>query len=151
WLLHAPPDAAAAADPAAAVEARYAQLSADGLRADLARLVARAGGAIELAAAPTGGGRVESRAARDAGGARARVLGRPPREPWRVTSYTDLVRGLDAERPDHDGGHDAPAPVEPVRRDLAGFPRGARAGNCVHTVFEHVDFTAPASFAPTVR
>jgi exodeoxyribonuclease V beta subunit len=151
WLLHAPADSAAAADPAAAVAARYDKLSADALRADLARLVERAGGAITLGIAPSGGKRVESRVAADARVGAARVLGRQLREPWRVTSYTDLVRGLDAERPDHDAGHDVPVPVEPVRRDLVGFPRGARAGNCVHTVFEHVDFTAPATFAPSVR
>ena len=28
---------------------------------------------------------------------------------------------------------------------MFAFPRGAKAGNCLHDILEHIDFTAPDS------
>ncbi|AXK39312.1 exodeoxyribonuclease V subunit beta [Crenobacter cavernae] len=96
-----------------------------------------------------------------------RTLKRAVYTPWRVTSFTALAHRSDtgadtpampvAERPDHDAGQSAstsaePIAVEPVAEELIpaapaldrfAFPRGARAGVCLHGVFERIDFTHP--------
>ncbi|MBN2887113.1 MAG: exodeoxyribonuclease V subunit beta, partial [Chromatiaceae bacterium] len=114
------------------------------LRADLVRLVAASAGAMRLE-----------------NSAPARVRGAPPasvehqtlapapfkgivRRDWRILSYSGLVAGReDSEHPDHDalGGTASLSgrrsdPVDPI----FAFPRGARAGECLHDLFEHLDF-----------
>ncbi|MDR0565387.1 MAG: exodeoxyribonuclease V subunit beta [Azoarcus sp.] len=81
----------------------------------------------------------------------------PPTVPagWRIGSYSALVSGAvheDAAR-DHDARADTwtpdatppetlPEPPAP-KDDFLYFPRGAAAGDCVHAVFEAIDFTQP--------
>ncbi|MCX8087413.1 MAG: exodeoxyribonuclease V subunit beta [Rhodocyclaceae bacterium] len=81
--------------------------------------------------------------------------------PWRIASFSSLVARLaEAEAPDHDAhaplpalGSEAvlPAPIlqEEARPDqpvaleyssIFAFPRGARAGSCLHALFERCDF-----------
>jgi exodeoxyribonuclease V beta subunit len=76
----------------------------------------------------------------------------PPRATtWWVGSYSGLVRGLrhEAAARDHD---DLPAEeserpaAAPDDDDILGFPRGPAAGECLHTLFEHADFTDPATW-----
>ncbi|TCP10930.1 DNA helicase/exodeoxyribonuclease V beta subunit [Crenobacter luteus] len=86
----------------------------------------------------------------------ARRLTRAVYTPWRVTSFTALAHvageappALAAERPDHDAAPvvvpvDADGDATEPARDRFAFPRGARAGVCLHGVFERIDFTAPA-------
>jgi len=71
---------------------------------------------------------------------------------WRVSSFTALAAGHreTAELPDHD--QDTPGRTEDYRGRQEGipaaegsmfsFPRGARAGICLHAVFEKLDFAA---------
>jgi exodeoxyribonuclease V beta subunit len=61
--------------------------------------------------------------------------------PWHIGSFTGLSHGQHIELPDHD------APLLPVdmpssesRQDRFGFPKGANAGTCLHSLFEHWDF-----------
>ncbi len=66
-----------------------------------------------------------------------------------TTSFTALARTADPFAlavPDHD----AEQPVErsagqprTETKDSFGFPRGSRAGTCLHSLFEHLDFTDP--------
>jgi exodeoxyribonuclease V beta subunit len=82
----------------------------------------------------------------------------PPIAPaWRVGSYSSLVRGLHHEGAarDHDdalaadeaeAAADAPADDD----DILAFPRGPAAGECLHAVFEHADFTDPATWPAAV-
>jgi exodeoxyribonuclease V beta subunit len=132
WLLHAPPGA----DTVEALKQARAAADDARLRADLDRLVARSGGTI----------RVDPLPAPDA--TPVRVLGserllvpRPLRRRvdwgWRTTSFTALTAGRIAEAADHD-----PAPGPDAARSLATFPRGTRAGTCLHAVLEGVDFAA---------
>ncbi len=61
---------------------------------------------------------------------------------WRVGSFSGLSRGHNIEKPDYDAETitaDWPQPTEP-RQDRFGFPRGANAGTCLHSLFEHWDF-----------
>lgn len=81
----------------------------------------------------------------------ARAGRRHLRPDWRLDSFTGLLRG--AELPesaasDHDAlavpaatAPEAPAPVPAF--DILRFPRGPQAGDCIHAVFEHADFTDP--------
>ncbi len=80
----------------------------------------------------------------------ARVFAGELRPPWRIGSYTTLASGIHVappnlpELPDHD----AQGPDVSSRADLPGehldrfsFPRGARAGTLLHSLFELIDFT----------
>jgi exodeoxyribonuclease V beta subunit len=83
---------------------------------------------------------------------------RPPIVPegWRIGSYSAITSGAtheDAAR-DHDARIDQPAsehapetpPSAPVPEgDILRFPRGAAAGDCVHALFESIDFTRPGT------
>jgi exodeoxyribonuclease V beta subunit len=79
---------------------------------------------------------------------------------WRVDSFSGLLKrkadSIDssAEPPETEGGardephddpHDAawPPPAAVAPDDILRFPRGPRAGDCIHDLFEHVDFTRP--------
>ncbi|MFP4560056.1 MAG: exodeoxyribonuclease V subunit beta [Thiohalorhabdus sp.] len=72
-----------------------------------------------------------------------------------VTSFSGLIRGTEEERPAFDLGEAAPAAPEApgaAEEGIAAFPRGPRAGSCLHAVMEAVDFTAgPEDWAPEVE
>lgn len=68
-------------------------------------------------------------------------------ESWRVGSFTALSAGQSGEMPDYDMAATAPEAVEVPEpevktpgRDIFAFPRGARAGTCLHAIFERLDF-----------
>jgi len=54
-----------------------------------------------------------------------------------------LTSGLSVEAPDYDMTVAAPVTLEtaPVGLNVFTFPRGARAGTCLHTIFERLDFS----------
>jgi exodeoxyribonuclease V beta subunit len=68
---------------------------------------------------------------------------------WRIGSYSSLAHGARSENAAVD--HDVRVPRAAAARaqdtasaaadDILRFPRGARAGECLHAVFEQVDFT----------
>lgn len=65
--------------------------------------------------------------------------------PWRIGSFSKLTAGHDAELPDYDAGnqHEIEVKTETksrVSQDRFGFPRGAQAGTCLHSIFEMWDF-----------
>jgi len=76
---------------------------------------------------------------------RARAFAGPVPESWRVGSFTALTAGHAVETPDYDMTIAVPLvetePVAVAIRDAFAFPRGARAGVCLHTLFERLDFT----------
>jgi len=83
----------------------------------------------------------------------------PPVVPsgWRFGSYSGIVSGAAHEDAalDHDARVDQPppetVPVEPVPADdILRFPRGATAGDCIHAMFEAIDFTRSESRAPAI-
>jgi exodeoxyribonuclease V beta subunit len=82
----------------------------------------------------------------------AQTLTRALYTPWRVTSFTGLAQhgAVERERPDHDRGLLVPLEAEPSQEQP--FPRGARAGTCLHAILEQIDFTAPSTqILATVR
>ncbi len=91
--------------------------------------------------------------------------------PWRMGSYSSLSQGARQESAavDHDrrllpvpSGEDAPAPapapastpasaLPPGEDDILSFPRGAAAGECLHAVFEHIDFSDATTWPAVVQ
>ncbi|MDH3769000.1 MAG: PD-(D/E)XK nuclease family protein, partial [Gammaproteobacteria bacterium] len=64
---------------------------------------------------------------------------------WRVSSFSALTRHVVEEPRDYDAGKgvDVSADVEP--EGIFAFPRGARAGRCMHALFENIAFDATQS------
>lgn len=139
WLLHASPGA----DTVPALQTERDHMTDATLRRDLDALVARSGGAIRLEALPGAGTSVRRAAPDDPGPLAARPLRRRVDWAWRMASFTALTGDRADEGPDHDA---APGPA-PADDDLAHtiftFPRGARAGTCLHTILERLDFVEP--------
>lgn len=76
---------------------------------------------------------------------------KPVRQPgagWRVSSFSAIARAQPEQPRDYDALPTAAA--EPAVGDaIFGFPRGARAGRAMHTLFERIDFAADAqAFLP---
>ena len=77
--------------------------------------------------------------------------------PWWIGSYSSLSLGVrhEAAAVDHDArilsAIMADETAEPLDDDdILDFPRGADAGNCMHAVFERVDFTDPDSWPEAI-
>lgn len=141
WLLHAPEDAALEGPPKAvgkAIEKRDGAV----LYGEAAALAARAPAAIALGGLPADDVTLRVGEAPSTTVLTPRRLERPVPPAWRVTSFSALVAAREAERPDYDAlpAADVVVPAAPGD-DIAGFPRGARAGRCLHAIFERVDFT----------
>jgi exodeoxyribonuclease V beta subunit len=83
-----------------------------------------------------------------------RSLSPPQRIPvgWRIGSFSSLQAG--AERESAASDHDAYArntavafaPAQIDADDILLFPRGPSAGDCIHAVFERIDFTHSAAW-----
>jgi exodeoxyribonuclease V beta subunit len=110
------------------------------LRADLERLAARSGGAIAIEPLS---GPPEQTATRSQTSAHGKLAARSWSgnvvPTWRMTSFSALTKGHDPELTDY--GEDRVRVGETEPAGAATFPRGARAGQCLHTVFERLDFT----------
>jgi exodeoxyribonuclease V beta subunit len=82
----------------------------------------------------------------------------PPRtiaRAWRFSSFSGLASDAKSEAAanDHDGRIAEAAtrlgapPPDIAPDDILRFPRGVSAGECLHAIFERVDFTAPAGWS----
>jgi len=62
---------------------------------------------------------------------------------WRIASFSGLVAASEDELPDHDyETREATPALSPVEvKGIFAFPRGTRAGTCLHQIFEELDFT----------
>ncbi|MDF1780030.1 MAG: exodeoxyribonuclease V subunit beta [Alcanivoracaceae bacterium] len=61
---------------------------------------------------------------------------------WRINSYTGLTRHLDAPEAAHFANEARLPDSADDKLDVANFPRGARAGICLHAIFELLDLRA---------
>ncbi|GAB3262497.1 exodeoxyribonuclease V subunit beta [Chitinimonas naiadis] len=69
-------------------------------------------------------------------------LGRRLSWQWRMSSFSALVAGVHAEAPDHDAAAGASLAFEAEEPGpFDSFPAGARAGVCLHALFENWEFT----------
>lgn len=74
---------------------------------------------------------------------------------WRIDSFTGLIRGIDS----HDGSDRdlltsnkavTTPPASVAEQDFLLFPRGTEAGNCIHHLFENIDFTQSQTWPQTI-
>jgi exodeoxyribonuclease V beta subunit len=139
WLLHTPD----AMTSPAAMGRHVRELSDADVRAHLDTLVGRAGGAIRVEALPEQRGTAYRGGQGDGSRLQARRIVQPVPRAWGVVSFSALAAGRSDESPDHDANRwrDAPDTVA-AARDVFGFPKGARAGSCLHRIFELQEFTS---------
>jgi len=144
-LLH--PLSGRAEDPVGAMAAHVEALGVSGIAADLADLQAGSGGTIDVRPIPEREP-VELPPAADGSTAlRARSFMGSLTLPWRTASFSALRREGEAgpEGRDDDRGGPVLSPASsPGRGEPLEFPRGPRAGSCLHAVLERLDFTLPA-------
>ena len=141
WLLHP----GRPSTSMGAIEARYDELSPDALRTEVAGLVARSGGTISIEALPAPP--ASTRAGTPTTGTETlapRAVRRPVRAGYTIASFTALVADeAERERLDFDQVDEPASESAEMRLDAHGFPRGARAGRCLHALLEAIDFAAP--------
>ena len=154
WLFH-PSIEVAAVDAVATLTAWGKDRTAAGTRLELERLEAECP-AIRVSAPETEEAEPWTSGEAAATPAGPRAWTRTLVHEWRAASFTWFTAGHRSEAPDHDAMATAPsadlvAPEAQFRpstangRTLHDFPRGARAGVCLHQLFETIDFTSPES------
>ena len=151
WLLHHPPVIGPSQDALQVTRQRFESLEPAAFQGDLRAAFAAAGDAVSIAPLPRESGQRYQPPAVAEPEPRARAFGRTLPEAWRVGSFSALAAGQSGEMPDYDMTANAPEPAESTEstesasvvpgRDIFGFPRGARAGTCLHAIFERADFT----------
>jgi exodeoxyribonuclease V beta subunit len=137
WLLHPPPGNGA---PLERLEANWAELTNEHLQADLAALARRASGAVEIVPVPAATEARYQPPPELNPPAAARVFTAEIERGWRISSFSSLTAAHGHEQPDYDGQAPATNRDEPASGIFA-FPRGARAGTCLHKIFESLEFT----------
>ncbi|MEW5910219.1 MAG: 3'-5' exonuclease, partial [Thermodesulfobacteriota bacterium] len=148
-LLHGNPDAGSEKIPTDI----FHEKTDDDLLKDLDRLAERSEGSIEIQKIPSQGGTASGLIRPDAPTWVLRSFsGRIPTE-WKITSYSSLISRSpeDEEIPDTDFDFLFSEAGEPRReeslsfdsgeKEIFSFPKGARAGNFFHTLFETIDFS----------
>lgn len=146
WLLHRPTVKESGKDWLQATQERFKKMDGAAIRGELQTVFAAAGETVAIAPLPREPGRRYQPPAVEEPELQARVFGGSLPDTWRVGSFTALTAGHTVETPDYDMTAAAPVPeTEPAAtvpgHDIFTFPRGARAGTCLHAIFERLDFT----------
>jgi exodeoxyribonuclease V beta subunit len=71
----------------------------------------------------------------------ARVFTGAIERDWGVTSFSALAAHRREEQPDYDGFEVPAPPAAAPGEGIFAFPRGTKAGTCLHKIFETLDFT----------
>ncbi|MCB1821285.1 MAG: exodeoxyribonuclease V subunit beta, partial [Candidatus Competibacteraceae bacterium] len=145
WLLHHPAAVGPSQDALEVTRQRFDRLTSAAFLGDLHSALAPAGETVDMRPLPQEAGSRYQPPPVEEPELQARSFNRSLAEFWRVSSFTSLTAGLSAEMPDHDLTVATP-PLEgelavTPRLDTFNFPRGARAGNCLHAIFERLDFS----------
>jgi len=147
WLLHQPttpepPDVDA-------LDVSFKDLSPEVLRSQLDELADTSDGAIEIVdLALPATGRFSPPTTHEEKSS-VREFTRPVPRDWRISSFSLLTAAQEAEEPDYDDI----APPKEEAAEAAGifaFPRGVRAGTCLHEILQSVDFSNPGANAATI-
>jgi exodeoxyribonuclease V beta subunit len=153
WLLHQSRANEALPTPQS-LQRAFDTITDDELIADLSALVERSHGNVRIDLVGDAAGETARRPPGVAAvGLAARVPVRPVPAGFRIASFSALSSGGAVETtagvhesPDHDAHGTAPSAAEPpLERTIFSFPRGLRAGRCLHAIFEHLDFAVLAS------
>ncbi len=115
------------------------------MHAQLASIVANSGGNISHEALPADAAPI--RYQEDSGDYQPSIRRYQPRYTPvpKVGSFSGLASGKEDERPDYDTlAFASAAPIPSAERSRSEtFPRGAKAGSCLHKMLEELDFTQP--------
>ncbi|MBW2005250.1 MAG: exodeoxyribonuclease V subunit beta [Deltaproteobacteria bacterium] len=140
------------------IEERLKTLSDEDMRAELKILVDNPDGIIRLSEMPTETGEKYSPLPEKEVVLSSRTFSGNIDRQWHISSFSSLISGQQygAELADHDAINLASESVagrphtysqkafkEPVIEepsDIFSFPRGTKAGTCLHDIFEHLDF-----------
>ncbi|MBE2295863.1 MAG: exodeoxyribonuclease V subunit beta [Phycisphaerales bacterium] len=147
WLLHHPPVVGPSQDRLEVARQRFEVITAPALRHELQTVFAAAGETVAITPLPTASASPYRPPTTTEPTLAAREFSGAPLEFWRIGSFTTLTAGQSIETPDHDLSTTLPeALVEESALVVPGksifdFPRGARAGICLHALFERLDFT----------
>ncbi len=149
WLFHSSAGVQTSPDVVSRLAEEVKTLPAGKVRLQLSRLAAEGNGNISVMQMPDSAeaaAYVEDWAGE--GALACRKFSGAIDRTWRVASFTSLAAhdAPAAELPDRDETPPADAQAgtseEPQERSLFSFPRGARAGVCLHEIFEKIDFAA---------
>ena len=146
WLLHQPSVVGPSQDRLEVARQRFKDLTTTALRGDLQTTFAAAGETVAIGPLPAESGQRYRPPATTEPELQARQFAGPLPEFWRIGSFTALTAGHSVEAPDYDMTATIPeaateTPVTAPGKGIFEFPRGARAGVCLHALFERLDFT----------
>ena len=140
WLLHRPQQKEANQESGAAddLAGHFKTLTDDDLDNALARLAEASGAAIAIKDMPDTADPPGATPRAKSKRLTARQASRQISRSWQLGSFSSLSTGHDSTLPDYD------PQVQPGasegERDFFSFPRGARAGTCLHRILELIDF-----------
>jgi exodeoxyribonuclease V beta subunit len=130
--------------------AHFSAMDEESLRRDLEAIASASAGAVECSLLPEGPVSLIEPCAGETGPLEARDFHRDVGRAFEIASFSSLVgeahRGAAAgdgltELPDHDERTSGRAAGEPAETSgIFAFPRGPRAGKCLHAIFERLDF-----------
>jgi exodeoxyribonuclease V beta subunit len=118
---------------------------------ELEALTERSDGTIQLVPIPRKRNARQDVAVKDSQSLQCRRFEGKIDAAWRISSYSSLIsrRIKDADMPDRDGqiftgsaDHHPEPEIEKKQKNIFSFPKGSKAGNFFHHLFEHVDFQA---------
>ena len=142
WLLHRPLRDPAV-DDSDALANHFSSLTDDDLMAALGNLTTLASGHITVAELPVVDTESLHLGATRSGKLMARDAQRRVTQAWQLTSFSALTTGHDTDLPDHDARIIGTIPFDDKSpTGIFAFPRGPRAGTCLHQIFEEIDFVA---------
>jgi exodeoxyribonuclease V beta subunit len=139
WLLH--PSPPSDRPLLQALEGHFQTLTDDQMLAQLHGLETSSSGAIQIVKLASPSPCSYKPEQQQDAPLEARVFDGCIRRDWMISSFTRFHAGLQEETPDRDSIDSAPRPETPGTGMFA-FPRGAKAGTCLHEILEKVDFQA---------
>jgi exodeoxyribonuclease V beta subunit len=113
---------------------------------DLRRLARASGGSIAVEPLPEAPPSILAAGEEAPESLTARVFCGDLGVPWRIASFSAIARESEGASEAREDEWETPAPDAAPPGDAADihrFPRGARAGRCLHDLLQRTDFTAP--------
>lgn len=145
WLLHRPKVIDPNKDEVSATQERFQAMTASALLSEVKTIAETAEGAIQVSNLPDSTTAVRYTPPQETAQSFSarQYRGSPPgRGAWRISSFSGLTLHHNVETPDYDTlFRDEPVVAQTAVHDIFNFPRGARAGSCLHKLFEDWDFT----------
>ena len=139
WLLHRPLNAG---EPLLeTLETHFKSLDDDALQQDLTKLKESSQNNIAVADLPEPIDSVFKPDVASSDVLACRQFAGHIRRDWVISSFTYFKAGMHEELPDRDGVT-APIKEEAPGQGMFAFPRGAKAGTCLHEILEQLPFNA---------